>query len=99
MIADLKVDYESIESSTIPKMQKIEEDVQALYTAMDRVIKSLKQYMEAEAADAYLAEFEELVGPDIQKIEELVAEYYTQLSQVVKQFADMDSEISKMIMV
>lgn len=99
MAADLKVNYECIETSTIPSMKKSEEDIHMLYAAMDKTVKSLSQYMEAEAAGAYVMEFEELLGPDIQKLKELVAEYYMQLSQVVKKFADLDSELSKMITV
>lgn len=93
----LEVNYEAIAESTVPKMQRCEANIADLYASMDKTVKSLSQYMEAESADAYVMEFENMLGPDIKKLEELIAEYYTQLNQVVKEFVDMDKELHDMI--
>lgn len=93
----IEVDYEAIGESIIPKMKDCETNIAELYSSMDKVVKSLGQYMEAESADAYLVEFENLLGPDIKKLEELIAGYYTQLNQVVTQFANTDKELHDMI--
>ena len=96
-MAKIEVNYEAIEQDTIPAMQRAESDIEALYNHVDKAVKSLKGYMEAESAEAYVTEFESLLGPDIKKLEELTSEYYQQLQQVVKNFADLDKEMHDMI--
>ena len=96
-MAKLEVNYEAIAQETIPAMKKAENDIEAIYNHMDKAVKSMKGYMQAESADAYEQEFITLLGPDIKKLEELISEYYTQLNQVVKNFEELDKEMHDMI--
>lgn len=91
----LSVDYVQVEA-LIGQMQSCEEDISAIYTDMQSTVQSLVNngYMEAEAANAYVDEFNEMLSPDIQALKDLVAEYYAQLSKICANFADADSKIA-----
>lgn len=96
---NLRIDYDSIERSIIPAMKRYEQDINALNIHMEKTVKSLSNYMEAEAANAYYAEFDNVMSVDVKKLEELIVEYYTQLQQVVERFEDLDAELAGMIII
>ncbi|MBQ8148191.1 MAG: hypothetical protein IJ040_05305 [Lachnospiraceae bacterium] len=93
----LRVDYEGLANDTIPKMKKCEQNIAAVYSDMNAAVGSLVQYMEANAANSYINEFRDLIGPSVEKMEELVRDYHTQLQSVVDHFSEVDSQISSQI--
>ena len=96
---NLKIDYDSIATATIPEMKRYEQELQELSGHMEKTIESLGNYMEAESANAYYVEFVEVISVDIKKMEEMVAEYRRQLQQVLEQFESTDYTVANMIKV
>lgn len=96
---NLKIDYDSIATATIPEMKRYEQELQALSGHIEKTIESLGNYMEAESANAYYVEFVEVISVDIKKMEEMVAEYHRQLQQVLEQFESTDYTVANMIKV
>lgn len=92
----LRVDYVQVEG-LINQMKACEENISEIYTDMHTTVESLVNngYMEAEAANAYVDEFTEMLAPDIENLKELVAEYYAQLSKICANFAEADAKIAQ----
>lgn len=92
----LRVDYVQVEG-LINQMKACEENISEIYTDMHTTVESLVNngYMEAEAANAYVDEFTEMLAPDIESLKELVAEYYAQLSKICANFAEADAKIAQ----
>lgn len=93
----LIVDYEKLESDTVAELKVCEAKVGDVYDDMKTIVNSLSQYMEAESAQAYIHEFEQLVGPSIQEMEKLISSYYRQLQDVAEYFANKDTAMSQRI--
>lgn len=91
----LRVDYEQVEA-LIGKMQSCESDISSIYSDMQSTVQSLVNngYMEADSANAYVDEFNEMLSPDMQALKDLVAEYYAQLSKICQNFRDADEKIA-----
>ncbi len=92
---NLFINYEGVDA-VVNDMKAYEENINTIYSDMSSTVESLvgNGYMEAEAADAYINEFRELVGPDIMKMSEILSTFYTQLAQVKQAFIDHDSSIA-----
>lgn len=88
---NLFIDYEGVDS-VVSDMKIYEENINTIYSDMSVTVENLvnNEYMKAEAADAYINEFRELVGPDIIKMSEILSVFYTQLAQVKQIFIDHD---------
>lgn len=97
MDGKLRVDYEGLENDTIVRLKNCERRISDTYEQMYSQVSSLRQYMEAKAAEAYINEFTELVGPSIESMETIVNEYYTQLQQIATRFAEVDDKLSQSI--
>lgn len=92
----LRVDYEQVES-LIGQMQSCESEISEIYTDMQTTVQSLVNngYMEADAANSYVEEFNQMLSPDMQALKDLVAEYYAQLSKICENFRDADQKIAQ----
>jgi len=93
----LIVDYEKLESDTVAGLKRCEVKVENVYEDMKSIVSSLTQYMEAESAQSYIHEFEQLVGPSIQDMEKLISSYNKQLQDVAEYFANKDTTMSQKI--
>lgn len=93
----LIVDYEKLESDTVAGLKTCETKVGDVFDDMKFIVNSLSQYMEAESAQSYIHEFEQLVGPSIQDMEKLISSYYKQLQDVAEYFANKDTTMSQKI--
>ena len=80
-------------------MKDYESEVERIYEEMDNTVKSLVNngYMEAESANAYVAEFEDLLGPDIKKLSQLIQSFYKQLNDICNNFEEADAKIAEML--
>ena len=93
----LKIDDRGLVGDTIPNMKKCEKEIELIYDEMGKVVRSLQNYMEAEAAVAYVNEFETLVGPSVKEMEGLINRYHVQLEKVVEHFKESDLARAKVI--
>jgi WXG100 family type VII secretion target len=98
MSTRLRVEYDSVRS-IIGNMKDYESEVEEIYDEMDNTVKSLVNngYMEAESANAYVSEFEELLGPDIKKLSQLIQSFYKQLDDICNNFEEADAKIADML--
>lgn len=98
MSARLRVDYVAVES-LIGDMKNCETNIESVYSDMKSTVEGLvtNGYMEADAANAYVDEFTQMLGPDIEKLSQLINQFYTQLSQVCQNFAEADAKIASML--
>jgi uncharacterized protein YukE len=80
-------------------MKDYESEVEEIYDEMDNTVKSLVNngYMDAESANAYVSEFEELLGPDIKKLSQLIQSFYKQLDDICNNFEEADAKIADML--
>lgn len=94
----LRVDYVQVEG-LINEMKTCEANVESVYEEMTTTVSSLVNngYMEADAANAYVTEFKQMLGPDIENLSDLITRFYNQLSQICQNFADADSKLAKML--
>lgn len=98
MSTRLRVDYMAVEG-LVSDMKTYEASIETTYTDMKTTVESLVNngYMEAEAANAYVNEFTEMLGPDVEKLAELIGKFSTQLTQICENFAEADAAIASML--
>ena len=93
----LRVDYSGVGGDTIPAMQKCKKEIATAYSDMEAAVGALVEYMEADAANSYINEFKDLIGPAVEQMEELIRDYHTQLQSVVDHFEEVDKQIATSI--
>lgn len=92
---ELTVNYDMLEDVTVVGLKNCATKVGNIREEMKATVNSLAQYMEAESAQMYIHEFEELVGPNIQAMEELITSYYQQLQDIANCFAERDRKLAR----
>lgn len=97
-MSNLRIDYERL-NGLVNDMRICEIDIENIYSDMRLTVSSLihNGYMEAEAATAYVNEFNSLLAPDIESLKTLISDYYTQLNNICNAFAEADNKMSQML--
>ena len=95
-MGSLRVDVDNLTSVTITSMQQEKTKLYSCYEDMASAVQSLvdNEYMQSQAANAYVEEFNSLIKPDVEALSNMVETYYTQLSQICEAFTEGDRALA-----
>lgn len=89
----LDVRYDEIRSEVIGKLIEQKIQMEEGLSKLQRIVDQIPEYMEGEAAQAYVIEFEEIVKRIYSKLNINVDNFANQLESVCQEFENLDNDI------
>ena len=93
----LDVKYGEIRTQVIDKLMSYKEDMVDILGKLDSAVESLPTYMEGEALNAYIDEYQQIVKRIYDKLNENLEAYAGQLESVCKEFENLDADMQSQL--
>lgn len=93
----LDVQYGQIRSNVIAKLESQKEQMEGLLKDLDGTVQSLPSYMEGDALQAYINEYEQIVKVIYRKLNHNLGQFSDQLEKVCKEFEKLDNDMHTQI--